>query len=296
MKNIILLGAGAVGVLLAEKLCRLPGINFAAAADACRVERYRRDGIFFNGEKLPLTFISPADDFPEADLIIAATKTTSLPRALEVITPFSGRHTVFLPFLNGITAAEVIKNSFPENEVAEGFFVGHASVRDGNRITHDGCGTFCIGGNIPHLRNIETLLKNAGINVDIPEDMAHAVWKKFVLNIGINQTQAVFNADYGTVQKSESMLDFCKELMIEALAVAEAENIRGTETMLKYAMDIILSMPGNVKTSMLQDIQNNRVTEVDAFAGTICAKAAEYGIPVPRNKEVLSVIKGKKLS
>jgi 2-dehydropantoate 2-reductase len=273
MKNIILLGAGAIGVLLAEKLCRRPGINFAAAADAGRVERYRKDGIFFNGNRLPLKFISPADDFPEADLIIAATKTTALSEALGSIRPFTGKNTVFLPFLNGITATEVIQNAFSENDAAEGFFIGHASVREKNRITHDGCGTFCIGGSTPRLKDIEHLLKTSGINVDIPENMAHAVWKKFVLNVGINQTQAFFNADYGEVQKSETMLAFCKELMLEALAVAEAENIPGTDSMLEYAINIILSMPGNVKTSMLQDVQAGRVTEIDAFAGTLCAKA-----------------------
>lgn len=296
MKNIILLGAGAIGVLLAEKLCRCNGINFAAAADPNRVERYRKEGIFFNGVQLPLKYISPADEFPLADLIIIATKTSSLLEALEVIKPFVGKHTVILPFLNGITAAEEIQNVFPANDVAQGFFIGHASVREGNQITHDGCGTFCIGGNISQLKEIETLLNDAEINVDIPEDMAHAVWKKFVLNVGINQTQALFNADYGTVQKSEMMLEFCKELMLEALDIAVAENISGTDTMLDHATNIILSMPGNVKTSMLQDVQAGRVTEVDAFAGTIIKKAEKYNIPVPRNKEVLSVIKGEKLS
>ena len=296
MKNIILLGAGAVGVLLAEKLCRQSGINFAAAADEERVKHYRNDGIFFNDAQLPLTFISPADTFPKSDLIIVTTKTTSLSSALGSVVPFTDEHTVFLPFLNGITATEVIKNAFPENEVAEGFFVGHASVREGNHITHDGCGTFCIGGNTPHIKEIEKLFENAKINYSIPEDTAHAVWKKFVLNVGINQTQAVFNANYGEVQKSETMLNFCKELMLEAVAVAEAENISGTETMTDYAMKIILSMPGNVKTSMLQDIQSHRLTEVDAFAGAVVAKAEKHGIPVPRNREVLSIIKGKYLS
>ena len=102
LKNILLLGAGAVGVLIAEKLCRMPDVNFAAAADPGRITRYRRDGIFFNGEKLPLSFISPGDDFPAADLVIVATKTTALPEALEICHDFTDKNTIFLVKLKSI--------------------------------------------------------------------------------------------------------------------------------------------------------------------------------------------------
>ena len=114
--------------------------------------------------------------------------------------------------------------------------------------------------------------------------------KKFVLNVGINQTQAMFSADYGMVQRDEKLLTYCRKLMEEAVAVANAEGVTETENMISAAMDVILSMPGNVKTSMLQDMLARHKSEVDAFAGTICAKAEKYGIPVPCNREVLSEI------
>ncbi len=293
LKNILLLGAGAVGVLIAEKLCRMPGINFAAAADPGRITRYRRDGIFFNGEKLPLSFISPGDDFPAADLVIVTTKTTALPEALEICHDFTDKNTIFLPFLNGITAKEVISSRFPGNCVLEGFFIGHASVRCGNFITHDGCGTFCCGGEKTALEMVEKLFAQAKINIEFPPDMQHAIWKKFILNVGINQVQAAFGANYGEVQKSPELMVFCKELMLEAINVAQAENVADTGKMLAPAIEIISSMPPDVKTSMLQDIQAERKTEIEAFAGTVCAKAEIYGIPVPRNREVYNIIRKK---
>ena len=126
--------------------------------------------------------------------------------------------------------------------------------------------------------------------MDIPADMDSAIWTKFVLNVGINQTQAVFTADYGTVQKNPEMLEFCRQLMNEALLIAEKEGISGTREMIPAAMEVILNMPGTVKTSMLQDIAARRPTEVDAFAGTICRKAEKYGIAVPFNQQVLEKI------
>lgn len=292
LRHIVLLGAGAVGVLPAEKLLKLPGITLTAAADKERVQRYRQDGIFFNGEKLPLSFAAPGEmsGMPPADLIIVATKTTTLSAALENVAPLTGSNTIFLPLLNGITAHEVIGRRFPGNTVLRGYFLGHASVREKNFIRHDGVGTFFCGGENTALTKVTGLFDQSGINNAIPENMDHAVWKKFILNVGINQTQAMFYADYGAVQRDEKLLDYCKNLMLEAAAVAQAENIYGTGEMISAAMEVILTMPENAKTSMLQDVLAHRPSEIDAFAGTLSAKAEKLGIPTPYNNEVLAEI------
>ena len=293
LSDIVLLGAGAVGILPAAKLLTLTDVKLTAAADCRRIERYRRDGIFFNGEKLPLTFISPAEaeaQFP-ADLIIVATKTTALEEALENVAPLTGKNTIFFPVLNGISAPELISRRFPGNIVLRGFFLGHASVREGNHIRHDGVGCFFCGGEAGAVNKLRELFDRAGIKLEVPADIDHAIWKKFILNVGINQTQAMFYADYGAVQRDEQLLDYCRKLMEEAAAVAEAENISGTNEMIADGMQVVLTMPENVKTSMLQDMLAHRPSEVDAFAGTLCAKARKYGIPTPLNDEVFAEIR-----
>ena len=295
LKNIYLLGAGAVGVLPAEKLLKTAGVTLTAAADLPRVTRYRKDGIFFNGEKLPLSFASPEEmaGMPPADLIIAATKTTTLSAALANVIPVTDKNTIFLPLLNGITADEVIREHFPQNTILRGYFLGHASVREKNFICHDGVGTFYCGGESNALQKVYELFSRAKINIELPENMDSAIWKKFILNVGINQTQAMFYADYGAVQRDKKLLDYCRKLMNEAAAVANAENISGTGEMIEAAMQVVTSMPENVKTSMLQDALAHRPSEVDAFAGTLCAKARKYGIPTPLNDEVFAEIRSR---
>lgn len=292
-KHIVLLGAGAVGVLPAVKLLVRKNLRLTAAADSLRVERYRRDGIFFNGRKIPFDFASPDEmsGLPPAELVIIATKTPSLEEALVNIIPLVDEKTILLPLLNGITASDVIKKHFPRNTVLKGYFLGHASVRENNRISHDGIGTFFIGGDKGAVTETYKLFTDAAINTVIPEDITSAMWKKFVLNVGVNQTQAVFKADYGTMQKTPELLSYARKLMQEAVQIAEAENVSNTENMVEDAMKVILEMPGNVKTSMLQDVLAGRETEVDAFAGTICQKAARYQIPAPFNQDVLDKLK-----
>ena len=289
--HVILLGAGAIGVLPAALLVKDASVKLSVAADAERVARYRKDGIFLNGEKLPFSYSTP-EELTAADLILVATKMPALAEALENAAPAVTEKTIFLPLLNGISAYEVIKSRFPQNPVLKGFHLGHASVRIGNQITHDGVGTIYCGGEKSALESAVNVLKSAGVDVEAPENFEVAMWQKFVLNVGINQTQGVFRADYGTVQKDPKMLRFAWDLMEEAVAVGRAAGVQLGDEVVESAMMVICKMPAGVKTSMLQDVESGRETEVDAFAGTVCCLAEKFGIDVPNNKLVLQKIKG----
>ena len=289
--HVVLLGAGAIGVLPAAQLANFPGVKLSVAAEGERLARYRREGILLNGKVLPFDFVSP-DELSVADIIIVATKLPALESALECVAPAVSAKTIFLPLLNGISASGIIQSRFPEAQVLKGFHLGPASVRQGNQITHDGVGTIYCGGEENALKFVADLLKSAGIDLETPENIEVAMWQKFVLNVGINQTQAFFRADYGTVQKDPKMLRMAWDLMEEAVAVGRACGVALGDEVIDSAMMVICKMPGNVKTSMLQDVENDRITEVDAFAGVVCSLAEKFEIDVPNNKMVLQKIKG----
>ena len=288
--HVDLLGAGAIGVLPAAQLAGYDGVKLSVAADAERVARYRKDGIFLNGEKLPFQYASPAELDP-ADLVIVATKMTTLRAALENVAPAVTEKTIFLPVLNGISAREVISERFPLCRVLGGFHLGHASVREKNRISFDGVGSFYCGGEAEALAFAAGILKAAGVDVETPENFEVAMWQKFVLNVGINQTQAYYNADYGQVQQSPEMLRMVWDLMEEAVAVGRACGVALGDEVIDSAMMVVCKMPPQVKTSMLQDVQAGRETEVDAFAGTVCRLAEKHGLDVPKNAMVWNKLK-----
>ena len=199
---------------------------------------------------------------------------------------------MFLPVLNGISASGVIQERFPGSTVLKGFHLGHASVRTGNKISFDGVGAFYCGGEKSALDFAAGVLRTAGVEVETPDNFEIPMWQKFVLNVGINQTQGFFKADYGTVQKDPKMLRFAWDLMEEAVAVGRAAGVQLGDEVIDSAMMVICKMPADVKTSMLQDVEAGRETEVEAFAGTVCRLAEKFGIDVPNNKLVLEKIKG----
>lgn len=293
MENILLIGLGAIGTLYAAALHTAPGIRFRVLVDKKRLAHYKENGVFLNGEPLAFDWITPDEaDGEKADLILIATKSNGFCSALEMLTPFVGEDTLVLPLLNGITAPKVLQKRFGRKEALYGFFLGHASIRQGTRVCHDGVGKLYFGNAenyhiSPGVKRIGELFDRAGIAYEIPGDMKSALWKKYVLNVGVNQASALFRADYGTLQKNPDMLDFARRLMEEAVSVAEKAGVNGTEEMLQSAMDVILSMPPEAKTSMLQDILSSRPTEVDLFAGTLCKLGERYSVEVPCNEEVL---------
>ena len=294
IKQVALLGAGAIGILPAAEIVAAK-VPLQVIASGERLQRYRQQGLYLNGTKLPLEFAAP-EEATAADLVIVATKTVTLADALPQLRRAVNSNTIIPPLLNGISSKAEIEKHFPEATVLYGLFIGHASGRENNQICHDGVGTLCFGmeknePQTPAVAAVSQLFTACGIDHKVPPDMLQTVWQKFVINVGINQTQAYFKADYGMVQQSREMLKFAETLMQEAVAIAEKLNISGCDRMIANAMELIMSIPPQAKTSMLQDVLAGRPTEVDAFAGTVIELGKKLSIPTPANSAVALQLK-----
>ncbi|WP_294597951.1 2-dehydropantoate 2-reductase [uncultured Rikenella sp.] len=286
IERVSLLGLGAVGTPLAVRLRSALGSGFSVIADERRRERMRREGTIFNGERYDFSFAAKPD---HKELILIATKASSLPAALDMLAPFIGSETIVLSLLNGIESEETIAARFPEAHVLYSYFLGHPSLREGNRITHDGNYRIYFGEaqNLtlsPAAERVRQLFERAEIPYSIPEDMRAAMWQKFVINIGCNQTTALLRCPYGHLQRNDRAMMLAVDLMNEAAAVARAIGIAQADEMVDRAVETIRSMNPEGKSSMLQDVEAGRPTEIDIFAGTLCRLADELRIPVPLNR------------
>jgi 2-dehydropantoate 2-reductase len=48
---------------------------------------------------------------------------------------------------------------------------------------------------------------------------------------------------------------------------------------------------GGNRTSMLQDVQSGRPTEIDALCGAVCRDGARLGVPTPVNARLLDDVR-----
>lgn len=117
------------------------------------------------------------------------------------------------------------------------------------------------------------------------------MWWKFMINVGINQASAVLRAPYRVFQQSKDAQQLKESLMEEVIALAQAKGVNLTRKDIDDWYPILDTVAPEGKTSMLQDMESGRKTEVEIFAGTAVRMGAELGIPTPVNRAMLHIIR-----
>lgn len=283
--NILVAGLGAIGSIYAVKF-KNSGADLKILTDENRHHRYQKDGLIFNGKKYDFDYILPDENDYHADLIIIAVKSYDLEDIIENISSFVDEKTKIISLLNGISSEDILRQKFSKACVLDSYYVGHASMKKGNTVTYDGIGKIVFSGD----KEIEKLFEDSNIEHEVPSDIKSSMWQKFIINIGVNQTTAVFNEPYSCFGREEAR-DLANKLMQEGVNIAEKIGIKGSEKFINNAFKLIDDMPLECKTSMMQDIEKGKKTEVDIFAGEVCKLGKKYGIETPENERVFRIIK-----
>lgn len=293
IKKVILCGLGAIGTIYADKLEKFDAENFKVLVDEARIERYKTNPIKFNGRQLNFDYILPSQEGFKADLIILATKFAGLKDAIKNIKNFVKEDTIILSLLNGVTSEDIIADVYGKDKMLYSYFIGHSSVRCGNSVTHDDVNTIVFGAENNLSENVlavKNFFDKVGINYKIPDDIKRSMWLKFMLNVSANQPTAILRMTFGDMFENTHFMKFAENIMREVQSVAKAEGVLNTETMVDEALKHLKTMTPDGKTSMLQDVEAGRKTEVDMFAGTVIELGKKHGISTPYNKILREMI------
>ena len=296
IKNVLICGIGAVGSIYANKINKFAPETLRVLVDKSRLENYSKNPKIFNGQPLNLNYILPDNKDFKADLIIIATKFDGLSDVVKNIENFVKEDTIIMSLLNGVTSEEIISRKYSWKNLPLAYFIGHSEMRDGNNITHDGIGDIVFG--VKNSKNtdpkIVDILKNyfdeVGIDYKIPDDMLHSYWLKFMLNVSSNQPSAILRMTFGQMQNNEKFIELLKNIMAEVQMIAKLEGVKNTETMIDEALVGFYKMTPDGKTSMLQDVEAKRVTEVEMFAGTMIELGKKHSVITPYNQIMKSMI------
>ncbi len=294
--KVLVIGLGAIGSIYAAKLKQYDQNCVRVLVDQSRLERYKSNGIMLNGVRHDFEYVLPESNGDKADLVLIATKADALPEAINAVESFVHDETVILALLNGITSEELIAERYGWDRVLHSYFIGHGSTRSRNNVTFDGVGRIVFGeanahGPTPRVENVCRFFDQAGIDYEVPDDILFSQWCKFVVNVGINQASAILRASYGDFQRSERAYAIVVDLMQETVLIAQKMDINNSDALLPWAENFIRNMPSAFKSSMLQDIEARKKTEVDLFGGAVCALGEKYSVPTPQNAMFLKLIK-----
>jgi len=297
IKKSAIIGLGAIGAVYGSALFRRYGKDFSVIADGKRAQKIKTDGVRLNGERFDPEVISPDKTTLPLDLIILCVKNYSLAQAIEDIRPFVTDKTLILPLLNGVTASEELQKAFPDNQVFYGLCVYVDAVRSDSGVINQSLGIIRFGNLdntkvAPEVQAVQTYLEKAGLVVEVCPDMQLALWNKWMLNVGCNQVSAVSAAPYAKMTIEPNMV-LLHEAMLEVVALAKASGIALSEADALLYEERLRTFSPDGKTSMLQDVEAKRKTEVEYFSGTVIRLGKKFKVPTPVNHVLYYLLKAK---
>ena len=297
IRSLLIVGAGAVGAAVAGIVGDSDPSAVSILAGGERLRRYRREGFLLNGARRDFALVSSADR-SEPDLVIVAVKSYQLPVAIEDMRNHVGPSTLVLSLLNGISSEDMLSAAFGRDRVPLAMILGIDAVREGNSTRFSGTGKIHFGDAVnvkgswsERVSRIARFFERTGVACVVPEDMIRSLWYKFMINVGINQASAVIRAPYGVFQTMPEAREVMESAMRETVALSKSlgTGLRDADVVAWY--DTLMKLAADGKTSMLQDVEAGRKTEVEAFAGTVIDLGEAAGIAVPVNRTLFNLIR-----
>ena len=296
VRRVAILGAGAIGAFFVERFSGAAGMSTMVVARGERYDRLKRLGLVVNGKAYAPPVVHPDAAGAPADLIVVALKHHHLPDGIHDIAQLVGDHTTIVSAMNGLDSEEYIGTIYGADKVLYGITVGIDAVRQENRVTYTTEGKLYFGEAdnsqlSPRVRTVQAALERAGIIYEIPADMIRILWWKFMINVGMNPASAVLRAPYGTFQSSADARALMEALMREVLELAGFAGVNLVEKDIDDWYTVLDTLSPQGKTSMLQDVEAGRKTEVEMLAGKVVELGPRYGVSTPVNQTMLHIIR-----
>lgn len=298
--KISIIGSGAMGSLFGGRLA-------LAGQEVVLYDVYREHVDAINASGLSIedaatgevTVVHPkASADPSAvagsDILIIFVKSTATAEAAAQFKSFAKPGTIALTLQNGLGNEEILRKYFGAAGTAAGVTSQGATFLGPGRIRHAGKGPTHMAmsdGDSGKLAGLAEALSAAGFETHVDKDVAGMVWSKLLINVGINALTGILNLKNGQLLDYEDVKSLMAGLVNEAIAVAKARGVQlSYEDPVATVYDVARKTGANT-SSMLQDFQKNRQTEIDFMNGAIVREAQALGIPVPLNDAVTRIVR-----
>ena len=289
-------GCGALGSLLASRLIDSGHDVQVFQRQGAQHDALAQNGITIEADGARTTFpLAAVSDDPAnlepSRLIIVLVKAYSTPDiapARAILTPDGSA----LTLQNGLGSADVLADIFGEARTAAGVTtIGAYAISPG--VTGLGgwgetvIGPWDSGGDVSW---ITEMFEQADIPVDLIEDPRLAIWRKLAINAMVNTITALTGLKVGGAGENPMLLELMIHLGREAVTAAGRAGIElDFDSIWEQNKRNLVRTAAN-KTSMLQDIEAGRKTEIGAISGSVL-KYAKSDDDFPYTRAIYSLVK-----
>ncbi len=298
--KISIVGSGAMGSLFGGRLA-LSGQN-VVLYDVYEehVDAINKAGLAIEDATTgQITLIHPkASSDPQSvvdsDVLIIFVKSTNTEEVAVKFKEFVKPDTIVLTLQNGLGNEEILRTHFGPHRTAAGVTSQGATFLGPGKIRHAGKGPTHMAmsdGDSKKLDALATALEAAGFEIHVERDVAGMIWSKLLINVGINALTALLNVKNGQLLDYTDAKSLMADLVTEAVTVAKARGIHLTyDDPIATVYEVAQKTSANA-SSMLQDFQKSRQSEIDFMNGAIVREAKALGILVPVNEVLTRLVR-----
>lgn len=270
--RVAILGMGAIGHVIERAL--------DGRAELVRVDRTRS----------PL-----ADREAPVDAAVVCVKTHGTAWAAEMARRVVAQGGVAITIQNGLGNYEVLRDAVGADRAAVGVIYVGARLDEHGALHATGPGRAELGrprGARPRatLDALAELLRGGGMTITVVDDPWPAVWRKVVTNAAVNPTTALLGMLNADLLRDPVAARLADRLAREVARVATASGVLIPEDDAVRWWREMAELTGANRSSMLQDVEAKRATEVDAICGAVQREAQRLGVDASLNQALTVLV------
>lgn len=225
---------------------------------------------------------------PPVDAAVVCVKTHGTSWAAEIAQRVVARDGVALTIQNGLGNYETLATAVGAPRAAVGVIYVGARLEDG-KLHATGPGRVELGrpqrtGPRRALEGLAAKLAEGGMTVSVVDDPWPSVWRKVAANAAMNPVTALLGYTNAELAADLAAARVADGLAVEVARVATAAGVPLGDDEAQRVWHDVARLTGPNRSSMLQDVQAGRATEVDAICGAVHREGERRGVPAPLNQ------------
>lgn len=244
----------------------------------------------------------PAD--PPVRAVLVCVKSTATAAAVQELA-LSGlvrEGTPVVSLQNGLGNLEKIREAFGPDAAVGGRVIFGAESREPGRVfVSVWADDVLLGGpasgkGIADAESLAGEFTRCGIRTRFTRDIQAALWGKVLYNVGLNPLSCLLDVPYGKLEEEKSAKALLEGAIREAYRVAVREADLGFPDENAYMalfFGTLLPSTRSHHSSMLQDMEKGRETEIEAITGEVIRRGRKHGIPTPVNDVLYGLVKAR---
>lgn len=290
--RIVVFGAGAVGSRFAAALAR-SGQDVTLIGRPEHVRAVAASGLRIEGDPRGPVHLPAFDRLPPstpADAVVLTVKSYDVESAGRAIAESLRLPVPLLALPNGLGIEEALGTGLsaggwasPEHWILRGVHTIPARLVGPGIVAETGSGELVLGRN-PSLPGVPESLQSAfvaaGFRARVVDNIRLEVWKKALVNAAINPVTADHGIPNGRLVE-EPWRSQALALLREAVLAANAEGVVFDLVEAERTVFGVARATAENRSSMLEDLDHGRRTEVEAISGELLATGRRHGVPMP---------------